>query len=310
MITQCITGEPCHDPLGPEPQEDFTEAQQEAVAAHCRPVTLVNFLAGSSLPPSAEFPFSEHCADAYTGAADPPGKAKETFDTASFDEDGENILAGKYRDLYEKLGTELPDLDRGRVYLTEYPDPSSDDLGTYCGWTPTLAESDVFAMLPGVTQPEMTWADMTVATFLRTTMQDTTTLAEHDWQFISATGDGNETISSATRNHGYCADANWTIRLAESLVVQQQIQGVAHPNDQGQDVYQQAITHALLADFYPDGLGAGSREPDPRDAASDSEAGSSGGGSGSLGWQALALLVLGCLLARGSRRARSGNRCR
>lgn len=303
MITQCIEGEPCHDPLGQKPSEDFNEAHEEAIEAHCRPATLINFLTGSSLDPGVSFPFSERCSDAYTAAADPPGQAKATFEAAAFDPDTDaNLLLEKYKELYDKLVEVLPGLDRSRVYLTEYPDATGDDQGVYCGWTTTLAESDVYAMLPGVTRPEMTWADMTVATFLRDTMKDTTGLAHHDWQFISATGDGDETIGSATRRHGYCADDNWTIRLAESLVIQQQIFGAAHPDRQGQDVYQKAITNALLADFYPDGVDGSSREPgDPNGGSASASASSGGSGIGSQGWLTLMVLAAGVLVRRVAR---------
>ena len=87
----------------------------------------------------------------------------------------------------------FPNVDSRRVYITEYPDPTGDDMGNHCGWDPNQPPAgEGLKTLPGVTQPEAAWAQITVAPALR---EQTRSAAQtNQWTFISETGEGTDTI--------------------------------------------------------------------------------------------------------------------
>jgi len=258
MITECVTGEPCHIELGLPPVDEFSAALKYAIEQNCRPVAFFNQLTGLSLP-TGSFPFSDKCLSVYNTTEQNlgDGAALRTFTSAM------PGLAAKWQSLNDSPGDSLansltenfPSLDTKRVYLTEYPNPTGDDAGNYCGWDPTqtTTASEQLKNLPGVTQPEMIWADTTVATALRDATE--TAAALHQWTFITETGVNGQTISSVSKKHGYCANDHWVVTIPESLVTQQDPLGVVHPNRKGHTNYQQAIYAQLVKDFYPNGVG-------------------------------------------------------
>lgn len=308
IIEECILGEPCHTDLGSPPLAGFNEALRDAIEENCRPLALINHLTGLSLPTSSRFPFSDKCLSVYDAAQAnvETGAAMRTFNNRMFGNEDEEItsLATKFHELNEYLSSNFDALDPRRVYITEYPDPTGDDSGNYCGWDPTQPPSGAGARyLPGVTLQENTWADMTVATTLRN--QTETAAALHQWKFVSDLGVNGQTIASASRNHGYCADDHWMVTIPESLIIQQDHYGTVHPNSKGQALYAQAIYTQLISDLYPDGLDQAPRAPIVgSDSGSNGESGNgNGGGSGGIGWVPLILLAGFWLI----RRAGGGN---
>ena len=202
-------------------------------------------------------------------------------------------LGTKMQGLDTDIRRRFPDLDPQRVYITEYPNPTGDDNGNHCGWDPGQPPNgDGLKSLPGVTQPEIAWADMSVARALRDETE--TAAAMNSWHFVTRldvtdTSALADTIGTVSKHHGYCADDHWVNRLPESLLTQEDILGAVHPNRSGHDLYKQAIYSYLVADLYPNGLGAPPRLPVTTSTSSSSPS-STGSGGGMI--NPLLLIVL------------------
>jgi hypothetical protein len=63
-------------------------------------------------------------------------------------------------------------------------------------------------------------------------------------------------IDEAFRQHGYCSDSGWLVRIRESLRKQLGATGIAHPNEAGQGAYAEKISAALRKAFYPQSNGS------------------------------------------------------
>jgi hypothetical protein len=164
------------------------------------------------------------------------------------------------------LGEFLPDLPSGRIYITEYFDPTSGDDGRVCDGT-------ILADHPGVgpnsalqvTRSEATWVTSSLLPRLKSAIQAAAT--QYGWQFV----DG---IAAQFMGHGYCARDHWIVRYQESLEALSDVisvpagddvlpsslsrlaedsNGTLHPNRAGHLVYQKQIAAKLEADFYEDG---------------------------------------------------------
>lgn len=138
-------------------------------------------------------------------------------------------LAPRYARLAEGLLTlgVLPE----RVYITQYPDLTKDDFGTYCGGVDPL---DPVGGTPGFTRDEMEWADREFLSVGNGAVRSAA--LEHGWNLV----DG---IYPSFREHGYCADDNWIEQLNESFLIQGTYHGMVHPNWFGHP----AIASHLLA---------------------------------------------------------------
>lgn len=264
IIEECVLGEPCHDDMDLPPTAEFSDALVATIEENCRPIALINQLTGWSLPTAGWFPFSDKCLETYglleSNVGD--GDAKRTFEKHMYGDAAEGVtsLAEKMQKLNDDILAKLPGLDPSRVYITEYPDPTGDDNGDHCGWDPSQSPTgEGLKSLPGVTRPEIVWADTEVATALRNGTE--AAAVRHGWNFISTTGEDGPnsgpapTIGSVSKRHGYCADDRWIVRIPESLITQQQITGSMHPNRKGHGLYKLAIFNKLVADLYPDGIG-------------------------------------------------------
>ena len=304
IIEKCVIGQPCHTDLAIPPPDGFNQAVIIATGQNCRPVLKINQLTGLSLPATESFPFSDRCLADYLITEDTPvggGGALAFFEGKENDEGdpispaGEpsgwttkiEFLEGQWANLNNELKAFFPVVEDeatgaenlrhpGRVYLTEYPDPTGDDIGSYCGWLPvqSTTSGEELRNLPGVTQSEMEWADSRIATDLRNATQEAAD--RYQWKFITETGENNQTIASNSRNHGYCATDHWIIRIPETLITQMDPSGLAHPNRKGHENYRNAIYNQLIADFYPDGLGQTPRLPDNGQVIIDACAGLGG----------------------------------
>ncbi|MCK5394671.1 MAG: hypothetical protein KAJ32_01700, partial [Gammaproteobacteria bacterium] len=302
IIEKCVLGQPCHTELGIPPTDNFNVELKNVIEQSCSPVAFINQLTGLSLPSTDSFTFSEACLATYipTQGTQVGGSGLNFFEGKE-NKEGEPLpepwtdkityLEGQFVNLDHALNTQFKmelnnggtkPLDPGRVYLTEYPDPTGDDIGNYCGWFPEQVDTtgDRLRHLAGVTQSEMEWADIRIATDLRTATESAAN--DYRWNFITKTGVLDETIASTSRNHGYCAVDHWIIRVPETLITQMDHFGVAHPNRDGHENYQLAIYNQLISDFYPNGLDATPRLPDPDTSRAVPDTNSSGGSGGSL----------------------------
>ena len=307
IIEACIMGDPCH--LDLPPATDFSSELVAAIEAACNPVTYFNQWSGLSFP-SDWFPFSDKCLETYNLAETniSNGDGLHTFEDYMYGNGltgNEKIssLAEKMQGLNTTIMEKFPTFDLQRVYITEYPDPTGDDSGVHCGWDPSQRPSgEGLKTLPGVTQPEAAWAQITVATALRE--ETRTAAATHTWKFVTETGEGSDTIGTASRNHGYCADDHWTVRLQDSLITQQDILGTMHPNRESHGLYKKAIYSELVADLYPTGIDQPPRPPEepPVSNTPSPTPGGGGGGGGSVSPLMLLLLYITALAMRIRRR--------
>ena len=302
IINDCVMGEPCH--LDLPPTTDFSTELTAQIEANCNPITFFDQLTGLSLSPAGWFPFSDKCVAAYDLFTSnvSNGDALRTFILYMYggnDPQGKPVtsLADKMQGLNTDIMKRFPDLDPSRVYITEYPNPTGDDVGNDCGWDPGQPPNGAgLKNLPGVTEPETAWADMTVAKALHDVTESAA--AMNLWHFVTKvdaadTSAQPDTIGSVSKYHGYCADDHWIIRLPETLINQEDILGAMHPNREGHGLYEQAIYSYLVADLYPNGLGAPPRAPVVQATTVSNPGTNSGGagGGGTIGPMAIILLA-------------------
>jgi len=306
IIKYCIEGEPCHQDL--PPSTGFSTELTAQIEANCNPVSFFDQLTGLSFSPTGWFPFSDKCLAAYDLLTSniPNGAALKTYQAYMFggtNLDGDTVtgLATKMQDLDDDIRQRFPDLDPQRVYITEYPNPTGDDNGNHCGWDPSQPPNGAgLKSLPGVTQPEIAWADMSVAKSLHDITESAAAL--NLWHFVTKvdatdTSTLPDTIGSVSKYHGYCADDHWVIRLPETLITQEDILGAVHPNRKGHELYEQAIYSYLVSDLYPNGLGEPPRAP----VAHTSTVLSGSGGGGGMLHPLLIIALAGFSLYRRSR---------
>lgn len=142
---------------------------------------------------------------------------------------------------YETLAVKLHDLgvEAGRVYLTEYFDPTGDRYGvTNLRCIPTgevLDDVDISAF-GLVTDDEASWARTDLVGGLNRAVH--TAAATFGWNVV----DG---IADEFARHGYCSTDPWIVRISESLARQGDLSGPFHPNRAGQEVYGDAIAAHL-----------------------------------------------------------------
>jgi hypothetical protein len=162
---------------------------------------------------------------------------------------GVGALPAKYAAV---AGTMLPRLvglpSQNRVYISEYVDMTRDDSQNYC----VASTANLLGTLPGIILPEMAWLDVTAAGSINQVVS--TAAGAHGWRAVTG-------IHSAYRSHGYCANDHWVVRIHESLLIQGNPSGVAHPNSAGHAHNGSRIFASLMNDLYPGGVAAGPRPP-------------------------------------------------
>jgi len=114
----------------------------------------------------------------------------------------------------------------GKVFITEYFDPTRDDQGTYKQCLPTLYPS------------EWEWAEKNVVFKLNDHVRAAAELPRHGWHYVGG-------IAHAFLRHGYCANAGWVVRLEQSFVFQGDQNGAFHPNLVGHLEYGRRILDAV-----------------------------------------------------------------
>lgn len=182
-------------------------------------------------------------------------------------------------DRYAQLARRLDQIGvaNDRVYITEYFDPTVDDLGlpnlqciansaTIGAFAAELAEAAgvvatvtpnplvertaaqiefgaavVAALLDGglVTDDETAWARSAVVGGLNQAVNSAATT--HGWNYVGG-------IAQQFDRHGYCASDPWVVQLGESLSRQHDLDGSFHPDANGHRVYGTAIENAVGVD--------------------------------------------------------------
>jgi hypothetical protein len=184
------------------------------------------------------------------------GTACSEFFTAQFDESaaqlvgtGLSALPGKYARVADEMLPRLTGLpSQDRVYITEYVDMTKGSNGDYC----TFSTADPLGTLPGFSLPELQWLDQFAASSINDAVANAA--AAHGWNAVTG-------IYEAYSPFGYCGTEHWIVRIYESLLLQGDVKGVAHPNNAGHAFNAQAILRELIADLYPQGLGSAPRAP-------------------------------------------------
>ena len=223
LIEACILGEDCH-----EGTASLDPALQQQAAVVCP-------LLGS---------FASDCLD-YFDSLDPAAlDARAIFDVHSISEDvngndlrqdGNDDLPDNYRELAAEIVGRLG-MDPARVYLTEVPDVTRNEVGQFCGWDTALLPSAALLQLPGVSQAEMAWASTYALAQLQATMQ--AAADEHGWQLVTG-------IAARFQRHGYCSLDGWLVRLQDTFLIQGDENGALHPNLAGHEAYATAIVGYL-----------------------------------------------------------------
>lgn len=233
LITACVTSEPCFDPGAAD-----DPAVSSAVSDFCTD-------AG---------PLAVLCEQAFGAYLErPPGDAASLFFEGG-DNDGLDDLPANYALLQQQLERQLS--SRPRVFLTAYPQLTRGEPDAPggpsepCAWDEFAPKEVRLKNLPGLTLPEILWAEQEVQPALAQAME--AAARKHGWTFVDAHAERFD-------GHGYCADANWIVRLDQSLVSQPvlddpvvSLNGAVHPGPVGHHAYAAAITDAVLCDLYPD----------------------------------------------------------
>jgi len=164
-------------------------------------------------------------------------------------------LPAKYAALAQSL-TQLG-IPPQRVYITEYPDPTTAIDGNLCA---SILED----ILPGgasISGAEVSWARTDVLRGLNNAVA--AAAAAHGWKHVGG-------IETAFVGHGYCSSDGWIRRAADSTVLQgpypalfnESTTGTLHPTAQGHAIYRERLFAALQADLDL-GPGAGAPPPPP-----------------------------------------------
>jgi hypothetical protein len=150
--------------------------------------------------------------------------------------DDVNALPAKYDALAADIEEYIPFTPNGRVYITQYPDPTRDSSGAHCdemltdiipwwvsaGSTVWGAWDTVFGSAYTVPLPpnrwdldEATWAGDVVGPALNNKIA--AAAETHDWVLVDGI---NDSTGNLFATHGYCAADNWIRTATESVDIQ------------------------------------------------------------------------------------------
>ncbi len=172
---------------------------------------------------------SSACLDFLTPADSDPALGAETLFLG-----GLGQLPGSYGETSDRLAA--AGLGDVAVHLTQYPDITRDENGDICGWQVEDDFATRQSNLLGISPDEMTWAANHVSVPLSDTMA--LTAGTLGWNFVAGAAD-------AFRNHGYCSQQSWIVRLQESFTIQGQPWGMVHPNASGYAAWAEVIATAV-----------------------------------------------------------------
>ncbi len=134
---------------------------------------------------------------------------------------------------FARLASAINDLgvDPSAVHITEYFDPTSDELGVVQMRCAVLG--GLFDLLD---DDEARWAATGVMGALNDAVS--TASATYGWRFVGG-------IAAAFARHGYCSTDPWVVGIAESRRTQDNIDGAFHPNAAGHAAYARALFGSL-----------------------------------------------------------------
>jgi hypothetical protein len=186
--------------------------------------------------------FSKHCYDE-------PYPEGSTSDLASVvARDQAATLKEHYALLNDYLRSDGVPADR--VYLVEYPDPTSGSDGTcrsmdFDGTVPGSALHSGFKM-PGFDYPEALWLSTVVVHGINE--QARIAAENYGWHYVGG-------IAKGFVGHGYCApqDERWITTLEGSIDEERSMNGAMHPNLAGNEFIARVVSKAVLDDLYPGG---------------------------------------------------------
>jgi len=232
VLQICMQEEPCFDP-GPGP--DIAES----IETLCGQLVDIPISAQLESLIGDRHPFFE-CKEFLENL--PRGNAQEIF-TGYLE-----VLPAKYNSLQDSLQVKFKEDNwyADRLYITKYPNALRNDLGEFCAWSWNLEAKDQLHQLPGLSLPEMM-----VAEGWLNQLNDAIDAAsvKNGWNLVDFL---DESKYDKFETHGYCADENWTVRIAESFMTQGDHNGIAHPTGEGHEVYARHVFAALMEDFYDD----------------------------------------------------------
>jgi len=149
-------------------------------------------------------------------------------------------LPGLYGELKTATSTAWPGLPADRMFLTQYPIVTRNELNQLCG-----NSADSSRELPGISSNEYSWAETQAGQRLNQVIVGTGTSL--GWTPVTG-------IDEAFRLHGYCSTATWIVRIKASFETQATYWGIAHPTKTGHEAYATHIAAALHNAFYQDGV--------------------------------------------------------
>jgi hypothetical protein len=146
--------------------------------------------------------------------------------------DDVNALPAKYEALAAEITERIPFTPNGRVYITQYADPTRNSAGGYCSemlqdiipwWVGTISgigtiwDGAPFVPLPPyrMDQDEATWAGGTVGPALNSKIAAAAQV--HGWILVDGI---NDSTGNLFATHGYCAADNWIRTATESVDIQ------------------------------------------------------------------------------------------
>jgi hypothetical protein len=184
-------------------------------------------------------------------------------------------LEGRYDDVNRALD---PSIQRSRLHLVEYFDPTRDQDGNTCR-----------RILAFITQRDLDAARTKLLEPLQRAVADAA--ARNGWTAVGG-------IAERFRAHGYCARGSAWVTTALSSFFRQggpvvgRIVGTLHPNEAGHNDTAQVLAESLRRTLYPEGVALmpGQRAPAAEDPP---EPPSEDGDEGGLSWWAWVLIVLG-----------------
>ncbi len=156
------------------------------------------------------------------------------FNDCSLDEQGRGLfeeriklLEGRYAAVAAKIKALWPTMDPSRVFITQYPDPTTTETGEVtldCG------------VSSGITEHEAAWAHTTVVPALNKKVAEAA--AKHGWTLA----DG---IPEAFTGHGYCSDDRWVMDIRDTFWEQGDKNGGYHPNYEGHSAYAKEMVRVI-----------------------------------------------------------------
>ncbi|HET9197263.1 MAG TPA: SGNH/GDSL hydrolase family protein [Solirubrobacterales bacterium] len=153
-----------------------------------------------------------------------PGDCREGVKRAV--EERVAALGASYDSLADELGEAAPDAP---VFITEYFDPTHDELGRFCKDGPGLT-----------TDEEVQWA---YEELLRPLNRQVKEAADRNgWQRVGG-------IASDFKHHGYCAQERGWVRTLDEALQKGNPAGTLHPNEEGHKAIARRVAGPLAAEL-------------------------------------------------------------